>query len=68
MLKLLLVKNDHNIGFREKRQFFAPKKAKIADNCDQNIKNKEWFTGKNETGCIGRFFDLVDRRSRSRRS
>jgi hypothetical protein len=28
---------DHNIGFREKRQFFRRKLAKIAENCDHNI-------------------------------
>jgi hypothetical protein len=28
---------DHNIGFREKRQFFRRKLAKIAENCDNNI-------------------------------
>jgi hypothetical protein len=28
---------DHNIGFREKRQFFRQKLAKIAENCDHNI-------------------------------
>jgi hypothetical protein len=30
-------KFDHNIGFREKRQFFHRKLAKIAENCDHNI-------------------------------
>jgi hypothetical protein len=30
-------KFDHNIGFREKRQFFLRKLAKIAENCDHNI-------------------------------
>jgi hypothetical protein len=33
---------DHNIGFREKRQFFRRKLAKIAENCDHNI--DPWFT------------------------
>jgi hypothetical protein len=28
---------DHNIGFREKRQFFRQKLSKIAENCDHNI-------------------------------
>jgi hypothetical protein len=28
---------DHNIGFWERRQFFRPKSAKIAENCDHNI-------------------------------
>jgi hypothetical protein len=28
---------DHNIGFREKRQIFRRKLAKIAENCDHNI-------------------------------
>jgi hypothetical protein len=28
---------DHNIGFREKRQFFRRKLAKNAENCDHNI-------------------------------
>jgi hypothetical protein len=28
---------DHNIGFREKRQFFRRKLSKIAENCDHNI-------------------------------
>jgi hypothetical protein len=32
--KLNYEKIDHNIGFREKRQFFSPK---IAENCDHNI-------------------------------
>jgi hypothetical protein len=32
-----LKKNDHNIGFREKRQFFRRKLRKIAENCDHNI-------------------------------
>jgi hypothetical protein len=30
-------KYDHYIGFREKRQFFRRKWAKIAENCDRNI-------------------------------
>jgi hypothetical protein len=28
---------NHNIGFREKRQFFRWKLAKIAENCDHNM-------------------------------
>jgi hypothetical protein len=32
-----LQKWDHNIGFKEKRQFFCRKVAKIAENCDHNI-------------------------------
>jgi hypothetical protein len=32
-----LKKIDHNIGFREKRQFFHRKLGKIAENCDHNI-------------------------------
>jgi hypothetical protein len=28
---------DHNIGFREKRQFFRRKLSKIAENCYHNI-------------------------------
>jgi hypothetical protein len=28
---------DHNIGFREKRQIFSRKLAKIAEICDHNI-------------------------------
>jgi hypothetical protein len=28
---------DHNIGFRENRQFFRRKLSKIAENCDHNI-------------------------------
>jgi hypothetical protein len=28
---------DHNIGFREKRQFFGENWQKIAENCDHNI-------------------------------
>jgi hypothetical protein len=28
---------DHNIGFRQKRQFFRRKLAKIAENCAHNI-------------------------------
>jgi hypothetical protein len=28
---------DHNIGFREKRQFFRRKLSKIAENCDHHI-------------------------------
>jgi hypothetical protein len=28
---------DHDIGFREKRQFFRRKLLKIAENCDHNI-------------------------------
>jgi hypothetical protein len=34
---ILVAKNDHNIGFQEKRQFFRRKWAKIAENCDHNI-------------------------------
>jgi hypothetical protein len=39
-IKLLLVfsKNDNNIGFLEKRQFFlAENLQQIAENCDYNI-------------------------------
>jgi hypothetical protein len=32
-----LKKIDHNIGFREKRQFFRRKLGKIVENCDHNI-------------------------------
>jgi hypothetical protein len=28
---------DHNIGFRENRQFFRRKLSKFAENCDHNI-------------------------------
>jgi hypothetical protein len=30
-------KFDHNIVFREKRQFFRQKLSKITENCDHNI-------------------------------
>jgi hypothetical protein len=30
-------KKDPNIGFQERRQFFSPKWAKIAENSDRNI-------------------------------
>jgi hypothetical protein len=30
-------KDEHNIGFWEKRQFFRQKLSKIAENCDHNI-------------------------------
>jgi hypothetical protein len=30
-------KFDHNIGFREKRQFFRRKLSKVEENCDHNI-------------------------------
>jgi hypothetical protein len=35
--KAKLWKNDHNIGFWEKLQFFRRKLSKIAENCDRNI-------------------------------
>jgi hypothetical protein len=33
-------KIDHNIGFREKRQFFRRKLGKIAENFDHNIDSR----------------------------
>jgi hypothetical protein len=39
----LLQKYDHNIGFREKRQFFRRILSKIAENCDHNI--DPWWRG-----------------------
>jgi hypothetical protein len=35
--KLNCEKIHHNIGFREKRQFFRQKLSKIAKNCDNRI-------------------------------
>jgi hypothetical protein len=34
--KLHYEKIEHNIGFKEKRQFFRRKLAKIAENCGRN--------------------------------
>jgi hypothetical protein len=36
-LQLVLLKFDHNIGFRENRNFFRRKLAEIAENFDHNI-------------------------------
>jgi hypothetical protein len=43
-----LKKIDHNIGFREKRQFFRRKLGKIAENFDHNIDpwSLEWWEHK----------------------
>jgi hypothetical protein len=38
-----LKKIDHNIGFREKRQFFRRKLGKIAENCDHKIDPRYGF-------------------------
>jgi hypothetical protein len=46
-------KNDHNIGFWEKRQFFHRKLGKIAENYNHNIDPR--------SGCWGNFF-LVQKR------
>jgi hypothetical protein len=50
---------DHNIGFREKRQFFSRKLAKIAENCDHNIAprlfEKNFFPNLDQIGALQGF-------------